>query len=148
MGLMGVILSGVLADAFGAGLPTALCFVLRIFIFAYIIFFQDTVAVAVFALLYGFTFLVTAPLSVVFVGSIFGQARLGVVAGSISMVHQISGGLGALSGALIFDQWGSYDRGFAVMLAMSLVAVPLTLLVRERPLVENVAKPNFPNVRH
>ena len=134
MGLAGVLLSGALADAFGASRPTVLCFLLRIFVFAYILFFQDTVAVAVFALLYGFTFLVTAPLSVVFAGAIFGQSRLGLVAGSISMVHQISGGLGALAGAVIFDHWGSYDRGFVIMLAMSLAAVPVTLMVRERPL--------------
>lgn len=136
MGLAGVLLSGVLADTFGATRPTVLCFLIRIFVFAYILLFQDTVAIAVFALLYGFTFLVTAPLSVVFAGAIFGQARLGLVAGSISMVHQISGGLGAIAGAVIFDQWGSYDRGFAVLLAMSLVAVPITLLVRERPLAQ------------
>ncbi len=134
MGLAGVLLSGALSDAFGASRPTVLCFLLRIFVFAYILFFQDTVAVAVFALLYGFTFLVTAPLSVVFAGAIFGQSRLGLVAGSISMVHQISGGLGALAGAVIFDHWGSYDRGFVIMLAMSLAAVPVTLMVRERPL--------------
>ncbi len=136
MGLMGVLLSGALADAFGAVRPTVLCFLLRIFTFAYIIFFQDTVGVAVFALVYGFTFLVTAPLSVVFAGAIFGRARLGVMAGSISMIHQVSGGLGALAGAVIFDQWGSYDRGFVVLLAMSLVAVPITLMIRDRPLAQ------------
>ncbi len=134
VGLVGVLSAGVLADAFGAVRPTVICFVLRIFIFAYIIFFQDTLSVAIFALLYGFTFLITAPLNVVFAGTIFGQARLGLVSGSITMVHQIFGGAGALAGAMIFDQWGSYDRGFMVLLAMSLAAVPLTLLVRERPL--------------
>jgi sugar phosphate permease len=139
MGLVGVLLSGVLADAFGAKNPTLLCFLLRVVIFAFILFFQDTVAVAVFALLYGFTFLVTAPLTVVFAGVIFGQSRLGLVAGSISMVHQVSGGLGALAGALIFDQWGSYDRGFMVLLVMSLVAIPVTLMVRERALLQRVA---------
>jgi len=139
MGLVGVLLSGVLADAFGAKNPTLLCFLLRVGIFAFILFFQDTVAVAVFALLYGFTFLVTAPLTVVFAGVIFGQSRLGLVAGSISMVHQVSGGLGALAGALIFDQWGSYDRGFMVLLVMSLVAIPVTLMVRERALLQRVA---------
>lgn len=137
MGLTGVLLSGALSDAFGAARPTLLCFLLRIVIFAYIVYFQDTVAVAVFALLYGFTFLVTAPLTVVFAGAIFGQTRLGLVAGSISMVHQVAGGLGAFVGAVIFDQWGSYDRGFVVLLAMSLAAVPLTLLVRERPLASS-----------
>ncbi len=139
MGLVGVLLSGVLADAFGAKNPTLICFLLRVVIFAFILFFQDTVAVAVFALLYGFTFLVTAPLTVVFAGVIFGQSRLGLVAGSISMVHQVSGGLGALAGALIFDQWGSYDRGFMVLLVMSLVAIPVTLMVRERALLQRVA---------
>jgi len=136
MGLVGVLLSGMLADAFGAKNPTLLCFLLRVVIFAFILFFQDTVAVAIFALLYGFTFLVTAPLTVVFAGLIFGQSRLGLVAGSISMVHQVSGGLGALAGALIFDQWGSYDRGFVVLLVMSLAAVPVTLMVRERALLQ------------
>jgi len=90
--------------------------------------------VAAFALVYGFTFLVTAPLTVVFAGAIFGQGRLGLVAGSISMIHQISGGLGALAGALIFDQWGSYDRAFLLLLVISVAAVPVTLMLRERPL--------------
>ena len=49
MGLVGVLLSGVLADAFGAKNPTVQCFLIRIFIFAFILFFQGTVAVAVFA---------------------------------------------------------------------------------------------------
>jgi MFS family permease len=134
MGLVGVLLSGVLSDAFGAARPTLLCFLLRIVIFGFIIYSQDTVAVAAFALVYGFTFLVTAPLTVVFAGAIFGQGRLGLVAGSISMIHQISGGLGALAGALIFDQWGSYDRAFLLLLVISVAAVPVTLMLRERPL--------------
>ena len=91
-------------------------------------------AVVAFALVYGFTFLVTAPLTVVFAGAIFGRGRLGLVAGSISMIHQISGGLGALTGALIFDLWGSYDRAFLLLLAISVAAVPVTLMLRERPL--------------
>ena len=40
---------------------------------------------------------------------------------------------------MIFDQWGSYDWGFVAMLGMSLVAVPITLMVRERPLAEKAA---------
>ena len=134
MGLVGVLLSGVLSDAFGAARPALLCFLLRIVIFGFIIYSQDMVAVAAFALVYGFTFLVTAPLTVVFAGAIFGQGRLGLVAGSISMIHQISGGLGALAGALIFDQWGSYDRAFLLLLVISVAAVPVTLMLRERPL--------------
>ena len=56
LGLVGVLVSGLLADAFGAARPMALCFLLRIGIFAFIIYFQSTPSILVFALLYGFTF--------------------------------------------------------------------------------------------
>ena len=134
MGLIGVLASGLLADAFGAARPMALCCLLRIGIFAFISYFQSTPAILVFALLYGFTFLITAPLTVVFVGNIFGTARLGTISGVINMTHQIFGGLGAFVGAFIFDTWGSYDRAFILMLGLAFIAFVASLLVRERPI--------------
>jgi len=134
MGLMGVLAAGILADAFGAVRPTVICFIVRIFIFALIIFDQSTATIIVFGLFYGFTNLITAPLTVVFVGNIFGVARLGTLAGFISMVHQIAGGFGAFLGAWIFDNRGNYDDAFKLMLILSLAAVMLTYMVRERPL--------------
>lgn len=133
MGLIGVVTSGFLADRFGASRPTAICFGLRIAIFAGAVFFQSTAGVVVFALAYGFTFLITAPLTVVFVGNIFGTEKLGSISGVISMVHQIAGGLGAFVGALIFDQWGSYDRAFLLMLVLSIAALAAVATVGETP---------------
>ncbi len=92
-----------------------------------------------FALLFGFTFLITAPLTVVFAGSIFGPARLGAVSGTISMVHQIAGGLGAFVGAWIFDRWGSYDRAFVLMLALTAAAIALTLMIKKEKPRESLA---------
>ena len=132
MGLLGVLASGYLADLMGPGRPTLLCFVMRIGIFALIILSQSNLSVIVFALLYGFTFLMTAPLTVMFSGNIFGRERMGRISGTISGVHQISGGLGALVGALAFDVWGSYDRAFMLLLALSIIATVATLLVRDR----------------
>ena len=131
MGLLGVLAAGFLADRMGPGRPTLLCFVMRIGIFALVVWSQAHPAVMVFALLYGFTFLMTAPLTVIFSGNIFGAARLGRVSGTISGIHQISGGLGALVGALSFDIWGSYDRAFLLMLALSVVATVGTMLLRD-----------------
>ena len=132
MGLLGVLASGFLADRMGPGRPTLLCFVMRIGIFLLVLLSPAKPAVMVFALLYGFTFLMTAPLTVIFSGNIFGTARLGRISGTISMIHQISGGLGALTGALAFDIWGSYDRAFALMLVLSVTATVGTLLVRDK----------------
>ena len=132
MGLLGVLVSGFLADRIGPARPTLLCFAMRIGIFVLVILSQSKPAVMMFALLYGFTFLMTAPLTVIFAGNIFGSARLGRISGTISMIHQISGGIGALAGALAFDIWGSYDRAFLLMLTLSVVATAGTLLVRDR----------------
>ena len=129
MGLVGVLSAGFLCDALGAQRPLLMCFVMRIGIFALIIAVQNTPAIVVFALLYGFTFLMTAPLTVIFSRDIFGAARLGTVSGVISMVHQIFGGLGALVGALIFDYRGSYDSAFVLMLALSIGATALSPLL-------------------
>ena len=134
MGLMGVLAAGVMADAFGASRPTALCFLMRIGIFALILPLQSTPAILAFGLLYGFTFLITAPLTVVFLGNIYGPSRLGALTGTISMIHQITGGLGALAGGWIYDLTGSYNAAFILMLALSLAATMLTLAVRE-PLI-------------
>ena len=136
MGLMGVLASGLLADAFGAVRPTVICFFIRMFIFALIIFDQSTSSIFIFGLVYGLTFLITAPLTVVFVGNIFGVARLGILAGSISMVHQISGGAGAFVGAWIFDNRGNYDDMFRLLLILSVAAAVLVTLVREKRIEE------------
>ena len=132
-GLVGVLLSGGLADRHGACRPTLLCFFLRIGLFGYILFMQDAVSIAAVALVYGFTFTMTAPLTVVFAGNIFGTARLGSVSGLINMTHQVAGGLGAFIGAVIFDATGSYTGAFALMFALSVLAAVSTAMIRERP---------------
>ena len=127
LGLAGVLTSGYLSDAFGVTRPVLLCFMVRLPIFAFILFVQETPAIAAFAFAYGFTFLITAPLTVVFAGNLFGPSRLGAVSGLINAVHQVAGGLGAFAGAVMFDSWGSYDGAFALMAALAAVAIAATL---------------------
>ena len=127
LGLIGVLTSGYLSDAFGVTRPVLLCFMVRLPIFAFILFVQEAPAIAAFAFAYGFTFLITAPLTVVFAGNLFGPSRLGSVSGLINAVHQVSGGLGALAGAVMFDRWGSYDGAFALMAVLAAVAIAATL---------------------
>jgi predicted MFS family arabinose efflux permease len=128
-GLAGVILSGLVSDRSGPMWPTAAAFLARIVVFAWIWLDQSPLSIAVFALVYGATFLVTAPLTVIFVRETFGTKNLGALAGFITMTHQIFGGLGAYAGAVIFDASGGYDAAFVVMLVSSTVALALTLLL-------------------
>ena len=129
-GLAGVIASGLASDRLGPVWPTAAAFIARIIVFGWIAIDQSPLSIAVFALVFGATFLVTAPLTVVFVRESFGTRNLGALAGFITMTHQIFGGLGAYAGAAIFDATGAYDAAFVVMLASAVVALALTLMLR------------------
>jgi predicted MFS family arabinose efflux permease len=128
--LIGLIATGLVSDRAGPAWTTAIVFAARVAVFGLIAVDQSPVSIAVFALVFGATFLVTAPLTVLFVRDHFGMAHLGALTGLITMVHQIFGGLGAWGGALIFDATGTYDAAFVLMLAVSALALVLTLMVR------------------
>ncbi len=125
--LVGVLAGGALSDRTGPMLATAIAFGARIVVFVLILVDQSPVSVAIFALVFGATFLVTAPLTVLFVREAFGTRHLGSLTGLITMVHQIFGGIGAYGGALIFDATGSYAAAFLIALALTVVALVLTL---------------------
>jgi predicted MFS family arabinose efflux permease len=91
---------------------------------------QSTLSVAIFALVFGATFLVTAPLTIVFVSQSFGKRHLGSLTGLITMVHQICGGIGAYLGGAAFDATGGYHAAFWLMFVLSLIALVLTLMLR------------------
>jgi len=128
--LVGVVASGVWSDRSGPVWPTAVSFVARLAVFVLILADQSTVSVAIFALMFGATFLVTAPLTVVFVVQSFGTKHLGALSGLIIMVHHVFGGLGAYLGAAAFDRLGGYDLAFVVMLSSNVLAAALTLGLR------------------
>jgi len=129
-GLAGVIASGWASDRLGPVWPTAAAFAARITVFGWIAIDQSSLSIALFALTFGATFLVTAPLTAVFVRESFGTRNLGALAGLITMVHQIFGGLGAYAGAAIHDATGGYDAAFVLMLVSAVVALALTLMLR------------------
>jgi len=125
--LVGVLAGGWLSDRSGPVLATAIAFGARIAVFGLILLDQSPLSVAIFALVFGSTFMVTAPLTILFVREAFGTRHLGALTGLITMVHQIFGGIGAYGGALIFDATGSYATAFVVALVLTVVALALTL---------------------
>lgn len=128
--LIGVLAAGAVSDRAGPVLATAVAFGARVAVFGLIALDQSALSISIFALVYGATFMVTAPLTVLFVRESFGTRHLGALTGLITMVHQVFGGVGAYGGALVFDATGSYDAAFWVMLASSVVALALTLTLR------------------
>ncbi len=130
VGVLGVLLAGIWSDRNGPKQATLFCFGLRIVIFALILIDQGTMSVTLFALLFGTTMWLTAPLTVIFARDAFGTAHLGALSGLIVMVHHMCGGLGAYFGAVLFDHQGHYDTAFMVMLVLSIAAALFTLPLR------------------
>lgn len=129
-GVIGVLLAGLWSDSKGPKQATLFCFVLRIALFTLILTDQSTITVTAFALVFGITFWLTAPLTVIFARDAFGTAHLGALSGLIVMVHHMCGGLGAYFGAVLFDTQGHYNTAFMVMLVLSIAAALLTLPLR------------------
>lgn len=129
-GVLGVLLAGLWNDHKGPKQVTLFCFVLRIAIFALVLVDQSAPALTLFAMLFGITFWLTAPLTVIFVRDAFGTVNLGALSGLIVMVHHMCGGLGAYLGAVIFDLQGHYDTAFALMFGLSVAAGLMTLGLR------------------
>lgn len=129
-GVLGVLLAGLWSDRKGPKQATLFCFVLRIAIFGLILVDQSTVSLTIFALAFGITFWITAPLTVIFARDAFGTAHLGALSGLIVMIHHMCGGLGAYLGAVMFDVQGHYNGAFVLMLTLSIGAGLMTLALR------------------
>ncbi len=132
MGMLGVLFSGYLSDALGPGKPAGLCFWIRIGIFSLVVISNSQPAVIAFGLLYGFTFLMTAPLAPIYLTRAFGTRNLGALTGTANMVHQIGGGLGAYVAGLMFDTYGSYDATWVLALGLSVIAAISVVAIRDR----------------
>ena len=129
-GLVGVLLAGAWSDRVGPAWPTAACFVLRLIIFGVISVLKDPALIAGFALLFGLTYWVTAPLTVIFVRGLFGARNLGGLSGIVTLTHHIAGGIGAWAGAALFDLEGDYQTVFIAMVIISLAGAALSLKLR------------------
>ena len=128
-GLIGLVATALISDRIGPMWTAAIAFTARVGVFCLIAVDTSTPSIAIFSLVFGATFLVTAPLTVLFVRDHFGIAHLGALTGVITMVHQIFGGIGAYGGALIFDATGTYQAAFILLLVASTLALILTLLI-------------------
>lgn len=136
MGLMmvaGVLWAGWASERIGPVAVTAISFVLRVAIFTLVLVSPTTFNVALFALVFGATFLMTAPLLVVFVREAFGVRNLGALTGLITMIHHIWGGIGAWAGAAVFDWEGSYTGMLWLLLATSAAGAVLSPALRRGP---------------
>jgi len=129
---VGILIAGPASDLIGNKIPITITFVLRFLLFLLILKYQNLVSFYIFALGFGFTFLITGPLTPTLLGKICGLSHLGILTGFINAFHHGCGGLWAYVGGYTFDQTGSYRLVFILSAIMSLVAVLCSVFIEDR----------------
>ncbi|MFH1487788.1 MAG: MFS transporter [Pseudomonadota bacterium] len=132
MSFGGVIVAGPVSDRIGNRIPIALTFVIRIFLFLMVLMYQNSISFYVFALVFGFTFFISAALAPVMIGRLYGLSHVGILSGVATTVHHFGGGFWTFVGGWLFDQTGSYRATFILSAVTSLVALLCTLLIKEK----------------
>ena len=130
--LAGLLIIGPATDIIGNKMPIVFTFVVRFFLFILILKYQNVVSFYIFSMLFGFTFLITAPIATTLSGRLFGFTHVGVLTGFISTIHHLGGGIWTYVGGLSFDHTGGYELVFALSGAMALAAVFCSLFIKEK----------------
>jgi predicted MFS family arabinose efflux permease len=132
MSLVGMLLAGPASDLIGNKIPIAITFLVRIVIFILILKFQNRTAFYIFALAFGSTFIVTAPLNPSLVGRLYGFSHVGLISGFIGTIHHLGGGLWAYFAGLSFDATGNYRSAFILSAMMALIAFVSSIFIKEK----------------
>ncbi|HZX29926.1 MAG TPA: MFS transporter, partial [Rhodocyclaceae bacterium] len=89
-------------------------------------------SVYLFAIALGFIWLGTVPLTSGIVAQIFGVRYLSMLFGIVYLGHQIGAFLGGWLGGYLFDSTGSYQGGWLIAIALSIVAAAANALADDR----------------
>ncbi|MBS3918404.1 MAG: MFS transporter [Deltaproteobacteria bacterium] len=131
MSLAGILVAGPTADRIGNKIPIALTFVLRFFLYLLVLQYKTLPSLYLFAFLFGFTHLITAPLTPMLIGKLYGVRSIGILTGFVNTVHFLGGGFWAYIAGVIFDETGSYQLAFLLSAAMAAVAALCSLGIAE-----------------
>jgi sugar phosphate permease len=137
MSLAGILVAGPLADLIGNKTPIALTFLIRAVLLVLLLKYRSVTMLYVFTLAFGFTHLMSAPLTPTLLGKLFGFSNIGVISGLINTFHHLAGGFWAYMGGMIFDRSGSYQLAFLISAVLAAIAFVCSVLINEkRHLVE------------
>jgi len=112
-----------------AGIYFARAVVFTVFLLAPL----SAVSATLFAILIGFLWLGTVPLTSGMVGDMFGMRYLATLYGVVFLGHQLGSFAGAWAGGLAFDLTGSYQPVWVGAVALGILAGVLHLVIDDRP---------------
>ncbi len=126
---LGVLFFGWVSDKVGSRVPLSISFGIRVLILAMVLLSDDALAMQLFAIFYGFTFLASAPIVTVLMRELYGVKNIAMLTGSVIFLHHAAGGFGSIVGSLLFDSSGSYQIALVTVMVLSLAATAMSLMI-------------------
>ena len=141
MSLAGILIAGPAADLIGNKIVIILTFVMRVVLFIIVLKYKSVASLYVFALAFGFTHLITAPLTPMLVAKLYGVRHLGILTGVINTAHFLGAAFWPYVAGVIFDITGTYQLAFFFLAVMAAVAaLAMFFLKEERHFIMTPAK--------
>jgi MFS family permease len=133
VGIASVNLMGISGDRFGNRRTLASCFILMLISFFWLLVAREAWQLYLFAVIFGLAWGGMQVLFSPLVAEIFGLKSHGVILGVTSFGGAIGAAAGPLLAGYIFDKAGSYSMAFIICIAVAVIAVVFTLLLRALP---------------
>ncbi len=110
----GALLAGLVSDRIGRKNVLGIAYAMRAVAFGTLLWWHHWLALYVFAVLGGLSWLATPPSVTALTGEMYGMRTLGTLGGLSLLSHQIGGGLSVWLAGKFFDVTGSYDISFTL----------------------------------
>jgi len=132
LNFLGVMAAGALGDRFGRKNLLGLVYAMRGVGYASLLLIPDPWGLWGFALIAGFSWIATVPLTTSLTADFYGLRNLGILTGLIFSAHQIGSAISIQMGGTLRDITGSYDLPFAIAGLFLIGASILSFSIQER----------------
>ena len=132
LNVVGVIAVGAVSDRLGRKNLLASVYAVRGLAYAMLVLAPGTLGIWGFAVIAGFSWIATAPLTASLTADIYGLKTMGTLNGMATFAHQMGGALSIYMGGVLYDVFGAYDVPFAIAGAMLVGASLVSLTISER----------------
>jgi MFS family permease len=130
--MVGSVVSGLVADRMGRKNVLGVAYAVRGVAFATLLLWNHWLALYVFAIVGGLSWLATPPSVTALTGEIYGMRTLGTLGGISLLAHQIGGGASVWLAGALHDATGSYDISFTLATLALIGASLVSFVIAER----------------
>jgi MFS family permease len=129
---LGALISGAVSDRLDRKNVLGIAYAVRAVAFAVLLFWRHDLALYVFAVFAGLSWLATPAPVMALTAEVYGMRTLGTLGGISLLVHQIGGGASVWLAGFLYDLTGSYDVSFTLGLLALVGASVVSFTIAER----------------